>query len=432
MKLCSARTKDLFGHSESETTLAASPWPKYQGGTGNEGRTASGTSIPGAVSNLVAQVASPGGTVVHLTWDSAPLAWNYEVWRGVSDNFSNAERLAVNVSNPLKFDDDLARGGTNYTYWVRGVNAAGNGSLSTPVTASQTNQLWAVALGNVGTAAPVVGTNGTVYVVSSPSGRNGELAAYSPEGARLWVFETAGWPGRSPVIAPNGNIITTEASGGCIYAVNPEGRMVWRTCLGERIYSSLAVDAYGTSYVCTYTGSPMFDLYAISVDGVTLWRARPQGDYQDHVTIGRDGTIYAASSSALSAFEPIGTQRWKLSPPYPRRNWCPPALNGDGDLYTAVWNYAVPSFVRLAENGLVRASNVLAGVVWNTPREPAIAADGRAYFVIDYNLLLCLSTNGSLVWSNRFAVGGWGNLDAAVPAWTKREMSTSHRRATWW
>ena len=92
-------------------------------------------AVPGTVSNLVANVLSPGGTTIHLTWESAADAQGYEVWRAPGEDFSKAELVVTNGEALLRYDDDLTRAGVLYTYSVRGVNAAGAGSFAVPVAA---------------------------------------------------------------------------------------------------------------------------------------------------------------------------------------------------------------------------------------------------------------------------------------------------------
>jgi outer membrane protein assembly factor BamB len=370
--------------------------------------------LPGPVTNLQAEVRLPGGTVIHLSWAAADSGTDYEVWRSATGDFAQAEKVNT-VRGAVKYDDDLTRAGTSYTYWVKGANAEGVGLASFPVTAVQTNQLWAVPFAGAVFAAPLVATNGTVFLFSRTASGRGELAAYQPDGSRLWVFQCDGWPAQSGVIAPNGNIVfSTEDAAGAIYAVSSVGELVWRTPLNRGMYSALAVDAYGTSYVLADDTSSSTSLYALSTDGVLLWRASVSGSRMDRPSIGLDGTVFAATSMELRALEHGGSTRWKLALP-PRRNWFPPALGANGDLHTGLSGPPAPSFLRVAESGLVRASNTLSGVSWNVPREPALSSDGRILFIAERTTALCLNSSGVPIWTNRFSTG-FTDPWTAVPA----------------
>ncbi|MCL5096741.1 MAG: PQQ-binding-like beta-propeller repeat protein [Candidatus Omnitrophica bacterium] len=192
----------------TDTVLAAAPWPKYQGDLANHGRTEGLMTVPGIVTNLAANVVSPGGTVIHVTWESAPEAESYEVWRAAEGGLDQAEPLATNVFGTLGFDDEFTRAGVVYSYWVRSKNGEGYGPFIEPVTCSQTNQSWVVPF-NGYTTTPVVAEDGTVYVKTT--GTSSELRALSPSGSTLWSVADAayGFKGysSSPVIGQGGNLV---------------------------------------------------------------------------------------------------------------------------------------------------------------------------------------------------------------------------------
>jgi hypothetical protein len=239
-----AQTNEVWA-LRSDTPLATSAGPKYQRNLANHGFIESTNGPPDAPINLVANVASPGGAVIHLSWESAARAESYEVWRAVGADFDQAQLIATNVSTTLRFNDDLTRAGVSYTYWVRGMNAAGRGPFADPVTAKQTNQLWAEALGYYISPA-VIAEDGTVYVTTTTvdlAGNRGiALCAISPDGSRLWTYnDDASIPG-DPLIAPNGNLIfATGTRENFLQAVTPTGQRAWKIHIRQFPRENLAV-----------------------------------------------------------------------------------------------------------------------------------------------------------------------------------------------
>jgi hypothetical protein len=65
---------------------------------------------------------------VRLSWDAAPRAAGYRIWRGTRNYSSMASLLGATATN--FFDDRQTVPGTNYYYWVQATNAAGTGALS--------------------------------------------------------------------------------------------------------------------------------------------------------------------------------------------------------------------------------------------------------------------------------------------------------------
>ncbi len=400
----------------ADTQLAASLWPKYQRDPLNQGHLPDvATTVPGAVSNFAATVQSPGGTVIHLTWDSAPQAQCYEVWRAEGTDFSTAQLMASNVAVTLKFDDDLTRGGVSYSYWVRGVNLMGPGELSAAVSVSQTNQLWAIPFGCY---APVVSSNGTIFltVPAGPWDWNGRIAAYDRQGSRFWEYLHDGSIVSAAVLGPNDQLMfCTTTQNGSVHAISTSGQVLWARAIGSYTYGDPVVDAYGTCYVLNTAASSGTYLRAFSTDGVPLWSKPCNGESRDHGVIGPDGTIYVAAVSSLMAATPYGELRWNVFAN--SRRWGTPAISSNGE---AILAYQLPpTYMRFSPGGSILASNRLTGLVWaggGSQREGVIGSAGEAYFVTE-NSLICVETNGAVRWTNNCQVtGSWYNYRAAVPA----------------
>ena len=384
----------------ADTALAASPWPKYQRNLANQGHAEGVVGTPGTPSNLVADVQSPGGTVVHLSWTNAAEAWGYEVWRAVGGDFAQAQPMATNLTVSLRFDDDLTRAGIEYGYWVRGVNATGAGPFVGPVLARQTNLLWGVPTGYA-TFTPVVAADGTVFVAShaDASGNyRSELAAYDREGNRRWALDTGESITGAPTLGATGQLVyPIGALDGALRAVTPDGQIAWTIPVAKGPVSDPAVDAYGTTYVVGPTVGAIPYLSAVSVDGVRLWQ-KACGSALDHAVITPEGTICVAGGTTLYGFDPGGSIRWQQKSG--TRTWGTPALNGAGELLAALNVVASCNLVRLTADGLPLATNQVPLVRWTPDREPVVAADGSVYYIYD-RLLVAFDGTGTLRWTNR-------------------------------
>jgi sugar lactone lactonase YvrE len=128
--------------------------------------------------------------------------------------------------------------------------------------------------------------------------------------------------------------------------------------------SSPTIDRDGTLYFSADTG-----LRALLPDGTEKWTT-PIPSITGAPAIGRDGTLFAASTSmnGLRAIDPSGTVLWTLDTG-PYRS---PALGADGTLYTVSYSTLV-------------ALNASGDIIWEVPdlgtldAEPAVAPDGTVY-----------------------------------------------------
>ena len=68
-----------------------------------------------------------------VTWDTAPRAASYQVYRNTGDDFGSASLLDPDVSS-LQYDDTSAAVGVTYCYWVKASNTGGTSGESYPAT----------------------------------------------------------------------------------------------------------------------------------------------------------------------------------------------------------------------------------------------------------------------------------------------------------
>lgn len=205
-------------------------------------------------------------------------------------------------------------------------------------------QRFAASLEVSGISAPIVDTDGTVYI----SGGNGCLYAIASDGSAecffdgidgsvaatpalssegiLYIPTTAGflyaisrdgiqrWKLHfeepllsSPVIGPGGKVFFGSGTPqpkteGFLYCVSADGELLWKYETGSVGYISPVVDQYGTVIIASLQGR----VYALDSDGDLLWTYdEPQGCVASPV-IGCDDTIYITTSSALIALDYSG------------------------------------------------------------------------------------------------------------------------------
>ncbi|MBU4200865.1 MAG: hypothetical protein KKE37_12585 [Verrucomicrobia bacterium] len=66
---------------------------------------------------------------VRVSWNAASGATGYEVWRGASNDTSQATRIGTGISG-TNYDDMAATAGTPYYYWIKTTNAGGASAFS--------------------------------------------------------------------------------------------------------------------------------------------------------------------------------------------------------------------------------------------------------------------------------------------------------------
>jgi len=131
---------------------------------------------------------------------------------------------------------------------------------------------------------PALGNDGTIFVNDS----GGELYALSPDGALLWKQPLAG--GTPPAIATDGTIFVGEAAG--LTALAPDGSRRWHFA-GDAAVGAPLVDGEGTVFY-----SDGAALHAVGADGLPRWTL--PGTFGD-LALAADGTLYAGSGSQLTA-----------------------------------------------------------------------------------------------------------------------------------
>jgi uncharacterized repeat protein (TIGR01451 family) len=143
-----------------------------------------------------------------------------------------------------------------------------------------------------------------------------------------WVFQDeAGFPG-SPAVAADGTIYLTS-NDGMLYALDPQGSILWQVTLPAGGVGSPALSQEGQIYVTDQNGS----LSVITPQGDREWLFEPPDVSKATTgpTVAANGTIFYPGGGKLHAISPAGELLWTQRIPY-GFNPTPPQLDPTGEL----------------------------------------------------------------------------------------------------
>jgi outer membrane protein assembly factor BamB len=207
-------------------------------------------------------------------------------------------------------------------------------------------------------SAPVIAFDGTVLV----TGRQNTvdvLWAVRPDGSMLWSAPLYESPCVAPAIGPDGTVLVAGSSG--LEAFAEDGTRRWRHAL-DGCPRSMALANNGT--VLVITGAPD-ELVVIDSTGTRLWH-RTVSYYTGGIAIGTDGTIYIASAELnddchLLALAPDGSELWRARTT--RDSDQAPVVGSDGTIYVFMDGYMGLSGV--TEAGIVEAFSPTGTKLWS-------------------------------------------------------------------
>ncbi len=254
--------------------------------------------------------------------------------------------------------------------------------------------LWWADLPRTWFSTAAIGTDGTLYVGSTPADGGGSLIAVGTGGAVRWSRPLSRILS-APAVADDGRVFA--AGGRSVYALSPDGELVWvyDTGGGQISYSSPSLGQDGTIYVGDGAGR----LHAIDADGSPQWTFRAGGAIQSSPAVGPSGTIYfGANDGRLYAVSPAGSEEWSVRTNCGGPLGCTPlqaspSIGADGTVYIGGDNV-----VAVTAAGAVRWSYRLPmyGNVLSTP-----VVGGDRVYVAFGSAVFALDTEGRLVWDYR-------------------------------
>jgi outer membrane protein assembly factor BamB len=275
---------------------------------------------------------------------------------------------------------------------------------------SKGRELWRYQAGGFILSSPAIGEDGTIYFGGAPlggaprrmnfqgvkedtPGGTGYVYALNPDGSLLWRHATGGWVASSPAITPGGEIVA-----GCndarLYCIRPDGTLRWKLKTGGKILSSPAVAPDGTIYV----GSEDQHLYAVAPDGTVKWRFKAGNKFFSSPCIAPGGTIYIGNDdSHLYALGPQGDLL--MSKKFPAPITSTVSVGRQGELYVGCEDGVLYC---LAPGGAGKWSFRGGDEFFSSP---IIDKNGCIYIGCEDNFLYALSPEGTLMW--KFETGDY-------------------------
>ncbi|WP_239618028.1 S-layer homology domain-containing protein [Cohnella mopanensis] len=331
--------------------------------------------------------------------------WNRRCWAALSTLVILASSVLLSVSVASADEHTTFKQGDGYAagkYDIQGAQPTADNwerrSRYAAVAGSPPKMKWKLATGDWASSAPVIGSDGTIYVKDENFPGKPKVYAIRPDGTVKWKFEAqsnAAFSG-SPVIAADGTIYVSSTH---LYAINPEtGVEKWRFKIGLQL-SPPAIASDGTIYVGSNDGT----LYAINqTNGKLKWSVAPFGDEiveLNQVTpiVGKDGTIYMSANYEsdvvhfVIAIDPVSKKlKWKFNVLVSM--YGSPVIGPDGTIYaTSGAGY----LFAIRPNGTEKWR-------FNTGEwigsSPALAEDGTIYTGTSGAYVYAVNPNGSLKW----------------------------------
>lgn len=220
-------------------------------------------------------------------------------------------------------------------------------------------------------SAPVIGSDGTIYVGSQDT----NLYALNPDGTVKWARSpTLTSIAASPALSPDEQTVYIVDSTTTLHAYSNLGFWKWSIPLATPEMTtaniqSPAVGSDGTIYV----GSPDQWFYAISATGDRKWRFETGATIYSSPAIGADGTIYFAADG-LYALRADGTQKWRFGTM--AFSSASPIIGGDGLLY---WRADFTAYAIKADGNEQWHVGVEPFSVSSLEPSAAIGTDGAVY-----------------------------------------------------
>jgi hypothetical protein len=208
-----------------------------------------------------------------------------------------------------------------------------------------------------------------------------------------WIFGPTGSIQTSPVIGSDGTIYVVD-SNYHLYAINPDGSILWEQTFNEGLFSP-AIGPSGTIYV---PGAR--HLFAFNPSGTPVWTTpyNITTSRNSALAISPQGILFEVNSNGtLTAINPFGTVATTL---WTINTACIPAtlaLAPSGSLYCGTnSNNSSPAVEAISSNGQLQWTYQTNSIVLVAP---TVSPDGTIFVVESGGEILDLSAQGTDLWS---------------------------------
>ena len=226
-------------------------------------------------------------------------------------------------------------------------------------------------------------------------------------------------------------IIHTADRRGNVYAINSEGKLIWKVKLNGIVLGKMVVDKEGYLYCITQFGL----VYAISKEGSVIWELELPDAFAGNsssVSCSPDGNTIYIATNRISAISKSGLLLWETSE-VSGAIYHSPLIDSKGNIYFYSDADSLHGFLSMDKNSITRYAYDDMFFVWANPtmdrngniyiaNEPDIISldyngnlrwrltnvfygssiscdkDGRVYFVDGLGTLKCIDSEGQVIW----------------------------------
>ncbi len=265
---------------------------------------------------------------------------------------------------------------------------------------------------------PVIGPSGTIYV---PGTRY--LYAFNPDGTPAWTapYDISTSRGAEIAVSPTGIIFEID-SGGTLHAINPLNSVassIWTLNLAC-IPSSLALSESGDLYCGTGENGTTASLYSINPNGQIMWSFPTKSPVTSPPAIDESGNIYAISSGGeIFAISSGGDLLWTVSTVHAEQT--PPIIGSDGTIYVGGTTASGSTVESLSNTKSINwsdfcfaESNSSLCIPFDTVTSMAIDSDSNVYVGTNSSGLFALNSQGGLEWSYSFGLDEGADSPLAI------------------
>ena len=225
------------------------------------------------------------------------VGWNDSCYVGSLDRFiycldgNGTMWWEYNTSEPVLSSPTIVQNHTLYVTSAGLMSFALDGRLN-----------WRVLQNVTSRSSPAISADGTIYFGAD----DGRLYAVSPNGTVLWNRSTDGAILSSPSVDEAGDI-HFGSDDGYVYCLDPSGMMIWSYDTGMPVQSSVGIRADNWSMLLAGNGCLLaFDQYGklgwtLKLDGYNVTRS---------LAIDSQGICYIGSDTTLYSVLPDGNVRW--------------------------------------------------------------------------------------------------------------------------
>jgi outer membrane protein assembly factor BamB len=204
----------------------------------------------------------------------------------------------------------------------------------------------------------------------------GDLVAFSPNGTRLWRYETGYYITSDPAVGDDGTIYIGSGDT-YFYAVYPNGTLRWRFQTGHYVKGPASIDEDGIIYIGSYDDH----LYALYPDGTMKWQTKINTGPETNPSFSPDGkTIYVGDDMLYALNRDDGSIKWSFDPGSNRYIFqSSPTVAADGTIFFGanIGSGSGGEFFAVWPDGTLRYREVIGN--YECDSTPTIGPDGTVY-----------------------------------------------------